>query len=70
MLSKGAFSPTVARTSLKRDEDTDLGLRDKRGFWKPNEIIKYSPLLKFPIRFYRVHKNVLLKWDSFFLFEF
>lgn len=54
-------------------EDTDLGLRDKRGFWKPNEIIKYSPLLKFPIRLLKIltwlllYPGYLLPWGLFFI---
>ena len=35
-------------------EDTDTGTKDKRGYWKPNELISFSPLLTFPIRFFKI----------------
>ena len=54
-------------------KDTDLGTRDKRGFWKPNELITYSPLIKFPIRFLKIltwlflYPGYLFPWGAFFI---
>ena len=35
-------------------EEQNFGTRDKRGFWKPNELIGYGPLLAFPIRILKI----------------
>ena len=55
-------------------EDTDIGTKDKRGYWKPNELISFSPLLTFPIRFFKIltwfflYPGFLLPWGLFFIF--
>ena len=54
-------------------KDTDLGNRDKRGFWKPNELISYSPLFTFPIRILKIlswlflYPGFILPWGAFFI---
>ena len=45
-------------------KDTDLGTRDKRGFWKPKELINYGPLFSFPTH---LLKNTIL---AFFISRF
>ena len=55
-------------------EEQDFGTRDKRGFWKPNELIGYGPLLTFPIRILKIlswlllYPGFLLPWGIFFIF--
>ena len=54
-------------------KDTDLGIRDRRGFWKPNELIRFSPLLTFPIRFFKIlawlflYPGFIFPWGAFFI---
>ena len=38
-------------------KDTSVGVRDKRGFWRPNKKIDYGPVLVWPFRVW-----VFLKW--------
>ena len=38
-------------------KDTTLGIRDKRGFWRPNKKLDYGPFLVWPFRVW-----VFLKW--------
>ena len=55
-------------------EEQNFGTRDKRGFWKPNELIGYGPLLAFPIRILKIlswlllYPGFLLPWGIFFIF--
>ena len=54
-------------------KDTDLGTRDKRGFWKPKELISYSPLFTFPIRLLKIlswlflFPGFIFPWGAFFI---
>jgi len=53
--------------------DENLGKRDKRGFWKPNELITYSPVLTIPIRFLKIlawlflYPGYLFPWGIFWI---
>ena len=38
-------------------KDTDLGKRDKRGYWRPNKKLTYGPVLVWPFR-----PIAFLKW--------
>ena len=55
-------------------EEQNFGTRDKRGFWKPNELIGYGPLIAFPIRIFKIlswlllYPGFLLPWGIFFIF--
>ena len=54
-------------------KDSDLGTRDKRGFWKPKELISYGPLFTFPIRLLKIlswlflFPGFIFPWGAFFI---
>ena len=54
-------------------KDKESGARDKRGFWKPNELISFSPLFTFPIRILKIlswllfYPGFLFPWGLFFI---
>ena len=54
-------------------KDTDLGTRDKRGFWKPKELINYGPLFSFPTHLLKIlswlflYPGFIFPWGAFFI---